>query len=154
MKHPMLAAIESAREGVRKGHGGPFGACIARNGKLVAAAHNTVLRDRDPTGHAEINAIRRACRKLKTHDLSGCALYATAEPCPMCLGAIYWARLSALYIGVPTRVAARAGFDDALIRKELARPAGRRRIPTQTRVKAAACRNVFLEWKARAGKLY
>ncbi len=154
MKHPMLSAIASAREGIRKGHGGPFGACIVRQGKLIATAHNTVLRDRDPTCHAEINAIRQACRKLKTHDLAGCALYTTAEPCPMCLSAIYWARLSSLQIGVSMRVAARAGFDDALIREELRRPPARRRIPTRTGIMAAACQSVFKEWKTLNGELY
>jgi tRNA(Arg) A34 adenosine deaminase TadA len=154
MNKPMSAAIASARAGIRHGHGGPFGACIVWRGKIVAAAHNTVLRDRDPTCHAEMNAIRQACRKLRTHDLSGCVIYTTAEPCPMCLGAIYWARLSGLRIGVPARVAAAAGFADAWILEELKRPAARRRIPTRAGIRAAACRKVFREWTRLNGKLY
>lgn len=155
MKNPMLTAIASARDGIRRGHGGPFGACVVKGGRIVAAAHNTVLRDRDPTAHAEINAIRQACRALKTHDLSGCVLYATAEPCPMCLAAIHWARIGALRIGVPMRIAARAGFDDALIRQELTRPARRRRrLPTRAGVMAPACRKLFKEWKEKNGILY
>jgi len=154
MKSPMLLAIESAREGIRKGQGGPFGACIVKRGRIIAAAHNTVLRDHDPTCHAEINAIRLACRKLKTHDLSGCFLYATAEPCPMCLSAIYWARISAVHVGVPIRVAANAGFDDSLIRQNLKRPPSRHLIPMRTGVMAAACRKLFKEWKELEGVLY
>lgn len=186
MANPMTAAIASAREGVRKGHGGPFGACIVKlpavasvrnpakprsaslpvkslgaswrsrvkRGKIIATAHNTVLRDRDPTAHAEINAIRRASRKLKTHDLSGCVLYATAEPCPMCLGAIYWARIGAVNIGVRAGAAARAGFDDALIREELKRSPGRRRIPMRAGIMQAACRDLFREWKKLNGIIY
>ncbi len=154
MNHPMRAAIVAAREGLRQNRGGPFGACIARRGRIVAVAHNTVLGDRDPTAHAEINAIRRACRRLKTRNLSGCVLYATSEPCPMCLAAIYWARIDEVRVGVPARVAARAGFDDALIYRELARPAGRRRIRMRRGVMAVACRKLFKEWKERGGKLY
>ncbi|NUN93821.1 MAG: nucleoside deaminase, partial [Verrucomicrobiae bacterium] len=90
----MRQALASAAEGVRLGHGGPFGACVVREGRAIAVAHNTVLRDRDPTAHAEMNALRAACRALGTHDLSGGVIYATAEPCPMCLGAIAWARLA------------------------------------------------------------
>jgi len=107
----MRAAIASGLEGVRKGNG-PFGAAIARNGKLVAAAHNTVLQDKDPTCHAEINAIRLACKKLGTHDLSGCIIYSTAEPCPMCFTAIHWARISKLFYGCTRKDTAKIGFDD------------------------------------------
>lgn len=150
----MEAAIKSARQGIRLDHGGPFGACIVKRGRIIATAHNTVLRDHDSTCHAEINAIRQACRKLKSHDLTGCVLYTTAEPCPMCLGAIYWARINAVHIGVTSAVAVRAGFDDALIRKDMQRPLGRHRIPMRSGVMQAGCWEVFKEWKKLNGVLY
>ncbi len=154
MKNPMHAAIESAREGIRKGHGGPFGACIVKQGQIIATAHNTVLLEHDPTCHAEINAIRQACHKLQTHNLSGCVLYATAEPCPMCLSAIYWARIDAMQVGVPIKVAAKAGFDDSRISQELKRPPSRRLIPMRIGVMEASCRKLFEEWSTRQGLLY
>jgi len=150
----MTSAIAAARDGMRKGHGGPFGACIVKQEGIIAVAHNTVLRDHDPTCHAEINAIRQACRKLNTHDLGECALYTTSEPCPMCLGAIYWARIHAVFIGVTSDVPARAGFDDARIRAEMKRPAKKRRIRFRNGVMASACRAVFDEWQSRNGILY
>lgn len=107
----MKAAAASARKGIRAGNG-PFGAAIAKNGKLLAVAHNTVLRDRDPTCHAEVNAIRLACKKLRTHDLTGCTIYSTAEPCPMCFAAIHWARIKKVFYGCTRKDAAKIGFDD------------------------------------------
>ena len=111
----MQLAIQSARRGLRQGHGGPFGACIVRGRRILATAHNTVLVDRDPTAHAEMNAIRQACRKLGTHDLSGCRLYSTAEPCPMCLGAIIWANIRTVIYGCRKEDAANIGFRDDFI---------------------------------------
>jgi len=150
----MREALAEARSGVDAGHGGPFGACVARGPVLIAAGHNTVLRDGDPTAHAEVNAIRAACRRLGTHDLAGCVLVSTAEPCPMCLAAIHWARLSGLVYGAGLACAARFGFDDAAFQAELARPAGERALPSRGGVLAAECEALFRHWQARGGRLY
>lgn len=118
-------AIRLASESVAEG-GGPFGAVIVLGGEVLARAANRVTPDHDPTAHAEVRAIRLACDSLASHDLTGATLYASCEPCPMCLGAIYWARISRLVYAASKDDAARAGFDDAFIYRELALdPAGR-----------------------------
>ncbi|CAE8619776.1 unnamed protein product [Polarella glacialis] len=108
----MQSAAASALAGIRLGHGGPFGATIVRDGVIIAAAHNMVLHRKDPTGHAEMNAIQQACQALGSHDLSDCELFTTCEPCPMCWGAVQWARLCKVHIGVDRHTAAKYGFDD------------------------------------------
>lgn len=115
----MRRAIALSEESVRKG-GGPFGAVIARDGEVIAEASNSVTIDHDPTAHAEVNAIRRASRKLCTFDLQGCEIYCSCEPCPMCLGAIYWAHLDRIYYANDRKDAARIGFDDDFIYQEIA----------------------------------
>lgn len=110
--------------------GGPFGALIVREGQIIAKANNTVTSSNDPTAHAEVNAIRKACKKLKSFQLKNCVLYASAEPCPMCLGAIYWARPKALYYAAPKNLAAKAGFDDSFIYKEILISQDKRKIKT------------------------
>mmetsp|Transcript_41355 Transcript_41355/g.87684 ORF Transcript_41355/g.87684 Transcript_41355/m.87684 type:complete len:416 (-) Transcript_41355:391-1638(-) len=120
----MRAAAHSANAGVALGHGGPFGAAVVRDGIVLSCAHNTVLKDGDPTCHAEMNAIRQACRFLQSHDLSDCELYTTCEPCPMCWGAIQWARLERVCIGVDRHTAAEFGFDDKAFYDEVDRQAG------------------------------
>lgn len=122
-------AIDLASENPEKG-GGPFGAIIVKDGEVIAQAVNTVTRDNDPTAHAEINAIRMACKKLKRFELNDCILYSSCEPCPMCLGAIYWARLGALYFAANKEDAAHVGFDDSFIYSELKLPVEQRSIPT------------------------
>ena len=121
----MRRAIALAEESVRKG-GGPFGAVIARNGEIVAEASNSVTIDNDPTAHAEVNCIRQATRRLGTFDLEGCDIYTSCEPCPMCLGAIYWAHLDRIFYGNDRKDAATIGFDDDFIYQELALPVGKR----------------------------
>ena len=111
----MKAAIEEARKGFNHNHGGPFGAVIVRDGVPIANAHNEVLKTNDPTAHAEILAIRRACALLENHDLSDCEIYSTSEPCPMCFSAIHWSRLKRLYFGTTRDDVAVIGFDDSLI---------------------------------------
>lgn len=121
----MRRAIALSEKSVRTG-GGPFGAVIAKDGEIIAEASNTVTLDHDPTAHAEVNAIRQAARKLGTFDLTGCDIYTSCEPCPMCLGAIYWAHLNRIYYANNRKDAARIGFDDDFIYHEIAlQPADR-----------------------------
>ena len=115
----MRKAIELSIENVKNG-GGPFGAVIVKDGEIVATGVNRVTANHDPTAHAEVSAIRAACQKLGTFDLSGCEIYTSCEPCPMCLGAIYWAHLDKIYYGNNKTDAARIGFDDSFIYDELA----------------------------------
>lgn len=150
----MQAAILAAREGIKRGEGGPFGAVIVCNGELIAQGNNRVLALKDATCHAEIEAIRRASCLLQTHILSGCTLYTTAEPCPMCLGAIYWSRISRLVIGVSQEVASEYGFDDAHFYREMTQKAEHRSLPTQRGVEEEACGKLFSIWKEEGGVLY
>ena len=115
----MLRAIQLAVENVRVGKGGPFAAVIVRHGEIVGEGANSVTRTNDPTAHAEVNAIRNACRALNTFTLKGCEIYTSCEPCPMCLAAIYWARIEAIYFGSDSKDAARAGFDDSYFYEEI-----------------------------------
>jgi guanine deaminase len=153
-KQPMQLAIDSARMGIETREGGPFGACVVRNNEVVSVGHNTVLKDKDPTCHAEMNAIRAACKKLDTHILSECVLYTTAEPCPMCLAAIYWSRVKSIVVGVPKEVAARYGFDDAKFYSELLLDVEKREVPATTGVLSSECEKVFADWKGMEGTLY
>ena len=108
----MLAALETARETVARGAGGPFGACIVRDGKILAVASNHVLSNNDPTAHAEVTAIRQACAGLETHLLEGAEIYSTTEPCPMCFAAIHWARIKHVYYGTNIGDVAALGFNE------------------------------------------
>ena len=122
-------AIELAVANVRR-NGGPFGAVVVRAGVAIATGCNLVTSTNDPTAHAEIVAIREACRVLGTFQLGGCDVYSSCEPCPMCLGALYWARPSRIFFAATQQEAAAAGFDDSLIYREMQLPAGQRAIPT------------------------
>ncbi len=154
--HPdfMQQAVNSAIEGIQNKDGGPFGACIVKDQKLIAVSHNTVLKDKDPTCHAEMNVIREAAKKLRTHVLSGCTLYTTAEPCPMCLAAIYWARIDRFIVGVPKDCAASYGFDDAFFYEQILLPEDQRQIPSKKGILASECEKVFKQWKEIEGVLY
>jgi guanine deaminase len=125
----MTRAIQLAIENVRSGKGGPFGAVVARDGSLVAEGVNQVTRTSDPTAHAEVLAIRAACQRLGLFELKGCDLYTSCEPCPMCLGAIYWARVSRVYFGTLAADASKIGFDDSAIYHEIVQPHSQRKIP-------------------------
>jgi len=127
----MRRAIALATENVTSGRGGPFAALIVRNGEIVGEGANSVTATNDPTAHGEVNAIRAACARLGTFRLSGCQLYTSCEPCPMCLAAAYWARLDAVYYGCCAADAARAGFDDAFLYEELRRGPGDRKLPSR-----------------------
>jgi guanine deaminase len=141
----MIRAIREARKNLVRPEGGPFGACIVRDGHIVAAARNTVLGD-DATCHAEVNAIRRASKKLRTFDLSGCEIYSTTEPCPMCFGAIHWARISTVYYGTGIRDAASAGFHELEISNEQMKALGRSRIRLLPGFMRAECLELFKSW--------
>ena len=147
----MREAIRLSRESVRQG-GGPFAAVIVKHGEIIAQASNSVTRDNDPTAHAEINAIRQACRALNTFDLSGCTIFTSSEPCPMCLGAIYWARLEKIYYGNTKSDAAAIGFDDAFIYQELDAPPEKRTIPMVNLLPEEAGK-AFAEWEAKEDKV-
>ena len=119
MNKYMEAAFKQAREGMHSGKGGPFGAAIEKNGEILSIASNEVLISNDPTAHAEIVAIRRACQKLQTYDLSGCTLYSTGEPCPMCLSAIIWANIRTVIYACCAEEAEKIGFRDRMIYRHL-----------------------------------
>ncbi len=141
----MLKAIKMAEENFRSGNGGPFGAVVVRNGEIIAAAGNCVTSTNDPTAHAEVVAIREACKKLETFDLSGCEIFASCEPCPMCLGAILWSRIGKLYYAADRNDASRAGFDDELFYRELSLSNDERLLkPTQMLQEEAI--KVFDKW--------
>ena len=125
----MARAIALSLENVQQRAGGPFAAVVVKDGKIVAEGANEVTSTNDPTAHAEVVAIREACRKLNSFDLQGCEIYTSCEPCPMCLGAIYWARPARVYFANSAADAAHAGFDDAFIYQEIGRPHPERRIP-------------------------
>lgn len=146
----MREAIRLADESVKSG-GGPFGAVIVKDGEIVASSSNSVTLDNDPTAHAEVNAIRKACRKLGTFDLSGCSVYTSCEPCPMCLGAIYWAHLDRIFYGNTRKDAASIGFDDDFIYEELAKPLYRRFVPMIPALSDEALKT-FLFWREKADK--
>jgi guanine deaminase len=145
-------AVELATDNVRLGRGGPFGAVIVRDGAVVAEGVNTVTPSNDPTAHAEVNAIRAACRSLGRFDLRGCVLYASCEPCPMCLGAIYWARLEAVYYAATREDAASAGFDDSVLYEEIPKPDEARRLLT-SRLAVAGATAPFEAWRLSGSKV-
>lgn len=147
----MRKAIELSIENIENG-GGPFGAIIARNGKIIATGVNRVTAEHDPTSHAEVNAIRSACRALDTFDLSGCEIYTSCEPCPMCLGAIYWAHLDKIYYGNNRTDAGNIGFDDSFIYDEIALPKDRRKLPSENMMSEEAIK-AFELWMKKSDKV-
>ena len=147
----MRRAIALAIENVRSAGGGPFAALVAKQGRVIGEGANSVTATNDPTAHAEIVAIRAACRSLGTFQLTDCELYTTCEPCPMCLGAIYWARPARVFYAGVAADAADAGFDDAFIYEELRRPPESRRIP-MTQLMREEALAIFAAWKQQANK--
>lgn len=148
----LRAAINLAREKMRAGEGGPFGAIVVRAGEIVAQGWNQVTSTNDPTAHAEVVAIRAACQSLKTFTLKGCVLYTSCEPCPLCLSAIYWARLDSFYYAANRHDAAEAGFDDEFLYRELALPMDQRRLKAFQNLREEAL-IPFAEWKAKPDKI-
>ena len=147
----MHRAIELSKNSVKTG-GGPFGAVIAKDGIIIAEASNSVTIDLDPTAHAEVNCIRQATRKLKTFNLEGCEIYTSCEPCPMCLGAIYWARLDKMYYGNNKTDAKNIGFDDSFIYDELAIKPADRKLPSEVLLHNEAI-TAFEAWMSKEDKV-
>jgi len=148
----MQAAIDESLRGMRSNQGGPFGAVIVFRGALIARCHNQVLSTNDPTAHAEILAIREACRHLSTFRLDECDLYTSCEPCPMCLGAIYWSHVRSVFFGNTHRDAARVGFDDQFIYDEMRVATEARRIP-MIQLLASEAAKAMVEWEHKRDKL-
>jgi guanine deaminase len=148
----MARAIELSVANVRSGSGGPFGTVIVKDGFIVAEAANQVTATNDPTAHAEVMAIRQACQKLGFFELKGCELYTSCEPCPMCLGAIYWARIDRVYFGGRAGDAAKAGFDDSAIYDEITQPHAEREIPMIPLMREEALA-AFRAWEENPGKI-
>jgi guanine deaminase len=148
----MRRAIELAIANVRSGKGGPFAAVVVSNGEVLAEGVNLVTANSDPTAHAEVLAIREACRKLGQFQLAGCEIYTSCEPCPMCLGAIYWARPAKVYFGAVATDAAAIGFDDSFIYQQLVIPMAERSIPMISLLREEALA-AFREWEQKSGKV-
>ena len=146
----MMRAITLSEDSVKNG-GGPFGAVIVKNGEIIAEASNCVTIDNDPTAHAEVSAIRKATKILGTYDLSGCEIYTSCEPCPMCLGAIYWAHLDKIYYANDRKDAARIGFDDDFIYQEIALDAKDRKKPSEVLLRDEAL-EAFKMWDEKTDK--
>lgn len=147
----MRRAIALSCQGVAEG-GGPFGAVVVKDGRIVGEGRNAVVPTRDPTAHAEVVAIRAACAALGTHDLSGAVIYTSCEPCPMCLGAVWWARITEIVYGNDRADAAAIGFDDAAIYDEVCLPIPARRLPLR-RLLGAEAIAAFRLWEAKADKV-
>ncbi|MFQ3580005.1 MAG: nucleoside deaminase [Bacteroidales bacterium] len=147
----MKLAIDLSIKNIEKG-GGPFGAVIVKDGEIIAASANSVTIDNDPTAHAEVNAIREACKKLQTFDLSGCEIYSSCEPCPMCLGAIYWARIDKLYFANTKKDADAIGFSDNFIYDEIAKPYSERNLKTENFMREEAIK-AFEIWSQTENKI-
>ncbi len=147
----MKLAIDLSIKNIEKG-GGPFGAVIVKDGEIIAASANSVTIDNDPTAHAEVNAIREACKKLQTFDLSGCEIYSSCEPCPMCLGAIYWARIEKLYFANTKKDADAIGFSDNFIYDEIAKPYSERNLKTENFMREEAIK-AFEIWSQTENKI-
>ena len=147
----MTEAVKEALKGMRNNEGGPFGCVIVKDGKIVGRGHNIVTSTNDPTAHAEVTAIRDACKNLGTFQLEGCTVYTSCEPCPMCLGAIYWARPDKVYYGSSQNDAAKVGFDDAYIYNEIPLPYDKRSIPFEQLAREIAL-EPFNEWDEKEDK--
>jgi len=148
----MTKAVQIALENVLRRHGGPFGAIVVRNGQIVGTGRNEVTATNDPTAHAEVQAIRDACRNLNTFQLTDCELYTSCEPCPMCLGAIYWARPKAVYFASTKQDAAKIGFDDQFIYEQIGFPLPDRTIPF-IQIRTASDQSPFETWALSQNKV-
>ena len=141
----MQEAIELAKKNLQETKGGPFGAVVVKDGKIIGRGYNTVVHTNDPTAHAEVNAIRDACKKLDSYQLNGCEIYSSCEPCPMCLGAIYWSRIDKIYYAADRNHASNAGFDDSFIYDEIDVSPEKRNIPSYQILEKESA-EVFKNW--------
>jgi guanine deaminase len=148
----MQMAVDLSSEGMNNGKGGPFGCIIVKDGEVVGKGANSVSSTNDPTAHAEVVAIRDACKNLGTFQLTGCEVYTSCEPCPMCLGAIYWARPGIVYYANTKIDAAEIGFDDQFIYEEIEKHPEERKIKFQ-QMKLSEAKSVFIQWKAKGNKI-
>ncbi|MBN1170146.1 nucleoside deaminase [Candidatus Micrarchaeota archaeon] len=149
----MEKAIKEAKKGVKKGDS-PFGACIAKNGKIIAVGHSTVLSGKNATNHAEINAIRKACKKLKSHKLKGCIIYSTTEPCPMCFSAIHWAEMKEIVFGTTIEDVKKLGFHELTIKAETMKKKGKSGVRIKSGHMRKECIELLEFWKKHGGKTY
>jgi guanine deaminase len=153
MDNPFMArAIQLSIDNVHSGRGGPFGAVVAKDGAIISEGANQVTSTNDPTAHAEVVAIREACKTLGVFDLEGCEIYTSCEPCPMCLGAIYWARIARVYFANADADASKIGFDDSLIYRELSQPHAQRKIPMIQMMREEA-QAAFRAWESNPNKI-
>ncbi|MFH1411630.1 MAG: nucleoside deaminase [Candidatus Omnitrophota bacterium] len=148
----MTMAIKEAEKGIRSGDGGPFGAVVAFNGKPLAAAHNRVIKNNDPTQHAEISAISRASRELKKYDLSGCVIYTTTEPCPMCFSAIHWAKINKIFYGTSILDVKALGFNELIISSAEMKAFSGSSIELYPGCLIEECRELFETWRSLPDK--
>ena len=151
-KNFMMEAINLASANIKDGVGGPFGAVVVKNNKIIGRGQNQVISSNDPTAHAEIVAIRKACKNLGSYRLNGCELYTSCEPCPMCLGAIYWSRLDVVYYAANRKDASQIGFDDDFVYNEFAKSINERKIKMNCCLRNEALA-VFKEWFSMDNKV-
>jgi len=148
----MKQAVKEAFKGMEKEEGGPFGAVIVKDGKIIARAHNQVLKNNDPTCHAEMQAIRKACKKLKRFDLSDCEIYTSCEPCPMCYGGICWSKIKKMYYGCDAQDANSIGFDDEYIYEAIRGNINPEEVVAVEHIDREECLKPFDEWKSKTKK--
>jgi guanine deaminase len=153
MHNPFMArAIQLSIDNVHSGRGGPFGAVVVKDGAIISEGANQVTSTNDPTAHAEVVAIREACKTLGVFELEGCEIYTSCEPCPMCMGAIYWARIARVYFANADADASKIGFDDSLIYRELSQPHAQRKIPMIQMMREEA-QAAFRAWESKPNKI-
>ncbi len=148
----MRAAVREAQRGIRRHEGGPFGACVVKGGRVVALAHNMVLKTGNPTQHAEVVAIGLASKRLGTHLLEGCDIYSTTEPCPMCFSAIHWARMRRVYFGTSVPDVQKLGFNELTISNRTLKRLGKSPLELHPGVAATECRRLLVDWKNLPGQ--
>lgn len=151
MNEYMKVAIQEARKGIHNGHGGPFGAVVVKNGEIIGKGHNQVLKNNDPTCHGEMMAIHKACKTLGTFDLSGCEIYTTGEPCPMCMAAILWANIDKIYYGCNILDTEEIGFRDRKF-YDMQKPGEREKLVIE--LDRAECLKLYAEYNRLTHKLY
>lgn len=149
----MQLAIKEAKKNLKSIDGGPFGACIVKKDKVLALSRNTIVKNNDPTNHAEMNAIRIASKKLKNFDLSGCEIYSTTEPCPMCFSAIHWANIDKIYYGTSIDDSRKLGFNELTITNALMKKIGKSKVKIYPKCMLEECKELLCEWEKLGNKI-